>query len=231
MGPEALQQAVAQAGLAAVGIGFLAGFLFSFNPVAMASIPVSLAYVTRAREKRQAILFGTMFIVGMLLVHAAMGFVAGLGGQWVASLVGREWGLVLGPFLILLGLMWTGWLRLPLPAFALKAWRPSAVWSAFVLGAIFSIAVCPICTPALVVLLGASVGLGSPWFGALLLLAFAVGRAVPVAVGAISIGWLENLRELEAYRRAFETVGGIILILSGLYMLNAYFFWLPGLAG
>jgi cytochrome c-type biogenesis protein len=231
MEPEALQQAVAQAGIAAAGIGFLAGLVFSFNPVALASIPVSLAYVTKARERKQAIVFGTMFIVGMLAVHAAMGFVAGLGGQWVKALVGREWGLVLGPLLILLGLMWAGWLRLPLPAFALRATRPSAAWSAFVLGAIFSIAVCPICTPALVVLLGATVGLGSPWVGAMLLLAFAAGRALPVAVGAMSIGWLENLQGLDSYRRAFETGGGLVLILSGLYMLNAYFFWIPALAG
>jgi len=229
--PEALQQAVSHAGIAAIGIGFLAGLLFSFNPVAMASIPVSLAYVTKARERKQAILFGAMFIVGMLVVHAAMGFVAGLGGAWVASLVGREWGLVLGPLLILLGLMWAGWVQLPLPAFALKAKRPSAVWSAFILGAVFSIAVCPVCTPALVVLLGATVGLGSPWIGAALLFAFAVGRSLPVAIGAISIGWLENLRGLDSYRRAFETVGGLTLILSGLYMLNAYYFWLPALAG
>ena len=231
MTPEVLQQAVANAGIAAIGIGFLAGLFFSFNPVAMASIPVSLAYVTKARERKQAILFGVMFIVGMLIVHTAMGFAAGLGGLWVASLVGREWGLVLGPFLILLGLMWAGWVRLPLPAFALKAKRPSAVWSAFILGAVFSIAVCPVCTPALVVLLGATVGLGSPWIGAALLLAFAVGRALPVAIGAISIGWLENLRGLDSYRRAFETVGGLTLILSGLYMLNAYYFWIPSLAG
>jgi len=229
--PEVLQQAVANAGIAAIGIGFLAGLLFSFNPVAMASIPVSLAYVTRARERKQAILFALMFIIGMLVIHTAMGFVAGLGGLWVASLVGREWGLVLGPFLILLGLMWAGWVRLPLPAFAMKAKRPSAVWSAFILGAVFSIAVCPVCTPALVVLLGATVGLGSPWIGAALLLAFAVGRSLPVAIGAISIGWLENLRGLDSYRRAFETVGGLTLILSGLYMLNAYYFWLPALAG
>lgn len=231
MEPEAIQQAVANAGLAAVGVGFLAGLLFSFNPVAMASIPVSLAYVTKAREKKQAILFGAMFIVGMLVVHTAMGIVAGFGGSWVASLVGREWGLILGPFLILLGLMWTGWVRLPLPAFALRAKRPSAIWSAFLLGAIFSVAVCPVCTPALVVLLGAAAGLSSPWIGAALLLAFAVGRAIPVAIGAVSIGWLENLRGLDSYRRAFETLGGVVLILSGVYMLNAYFFWLPALAG
>jgi len=103
--PEALQQAVENVGIAAIGVAFFAGLLFSFNPVALASIPVSLAYVTKAREKKQAVLFGGMFILGMLLIHAAMGFVAGLGGLWVASLLGRGWGLVLGPFLILLGLM------------------------------------------------------------------------------------------------------------------------------
>lgn len=231
MEPEALQQAVAQADLAAIGVGFLAGFLFSFNPVAMASIPVSLAYVTKARERKQAVFFGTMFIVGMLVVHAVLGFIAGLGGSWVFALLGREWGLALGPLLIVLGLMWVGWLRLPLPAFALKARRPSAAWSAFVLGAIFSVAICPVCTPALVVFLGATVGLASPWTGAVLLLAFGAGRAVPVAMGAVSIGWLENMRGLDTYRRIFETLGGVVLILSGLYMLNAYFFWLPTLAG
>jgi cytochrome c-type biogenesis protein len=31
-------------------------------------------------------------------------------------------------------------------------------------------------------------------------------------------------------RRAFETVGGLTLKLTGLYMLNAYFFWVPVLA-
>lgn len=230
MEPDALRQAVEQAGIAAVGVGFLSGLVFSFNPVALASIPVSLAYVTGARERKQAVLFGTMFILGMLITHAALGFIAGLGGRWVASLIGREWGLVVGPLLIVLGLTWAGWIRLPLPAFALRAQRPTASWGAFALGAVFSIAVCPFCTPALLVLLGATAGLGSPWIGAILLLAFGIGRALPVAFGAVSIGWLENLRGLAPYRRIFETAGGVTLIASGLYMLNAYFFWIPALA-
>ncbi|MFZ5681786.1 MAG: cytochrome C biogenesis protein [Rhizobiales bacterium 62-47] len=230
MEADALRQAVEHAGIAAVGIGFLTGLVFSFNPVALASIPVSLAYVTRARERKQAILFGAMFILGMLITHAALGFTAGLGGHWVASLIGREWGLVVGPLLIVLGLVWAGWIRLPLPAFALRAERPTASWGAFVLGAIFSIAVCPFCTPALIVLLGATAGLGSPWIGAVLLLAFGIGRALPVAFGAVSIGWLENLHGLAPYRRIFEMAGGVTLIASGLYMLNAYFFWVPALA-
>lgn len=230
MDADALRQAVTQAGPAAAGIGFLAGLVFSVNPVALAAIPVSLAYVTKARERPQAVQFGAMFILGMLLTHAVLGFAAGLGGHWVESLLGRAWGLLLGPLLILLGLMWPGWLRLPIPALGARARRPVGAWGAFLLGIPFSIAVCPVCTPALVVLLGVVVGLGSPWFGLVLLLAFALGRAVPLALGAVAIGWLENLRRLAGYRRGFEVAGGLTLVASGLYMLNAYFAWIPELA-
>jgi cytochrome c-type biogenesis protein len=172
-----------------------------------------------------------MFILGMIVTHGLLGLIAGLGGQWVESLVGRAWGLLLGPLLILLGLMWPGWIRLPLPALAFRAKRPAGAWGAFLLGVPFSIAVCPVCTPALVVLLGVTAGLGSPWIGVILLLAFALGRAIPVAIGAVTLGWLENLRGLAAYRRLFEIAGGLTLVASGLYMLNAYFFWIPALAG
>ncbi|MCX8252655.1 MAG: hypothetical protein OTI36_01580 [Beijerinckiaceae bacterium] len=84
---------------------------------------------------------------------------------------------------------------------------------------------------ALIVLFGVAVALGSELFGAALLLAFAIGRTIPVALGAIAVGWLEDSRTIgDRYRRAFEAAGGATLILSGLYMLNAYYFWIPMLA-
>lgn len=49
MDGEALRQATEALGPVALGIGFLAGLAFSVNPIALAAIPVSLAYVTRAR--------------------------------------------------------------------------------------------------------------------------------------------------------------------------------------
>jgi cytochrome c-type biogenesis protein len=227
---DSLRLALEHAGIAAVVTSFLAGLVFSFNPVAMAAIPVSLAYVTKARTSRQAFVFAAMFILGMIVIHVVLGLVAGFGGLGVQKLLDRKWGVLIGPVLIVLGLMWPGWLRIPLPAFTFKVKRPNSSFGAFLLGIPFSIAICPICTPALAVLLGVVASLGSPWFGALLLLAFALGRAVPLAVGAWSLGWLENLRFVSAYRRVFEIAGAATLIATGLYMLNAYFFWLPALA-
>ncbi len=230
MDPSALGQAVQHSGFAAVGVGFLTGLFFSLNPVAVAAIPVSLAYVTKARNRSESVTFGSMFILGLIAMHVLLGLLAGLSGLWVARLLGRQWGLVLGPFLILLGLIWPGWLRLPLPTVSVRARRVTGVWGAFTLGMVFSVAVCPFCTPALLVLLGGAASAGSPLLGAALLLAFAIGRSIPVGMGAWAVGWLESLKPFAKYSRAFEVIGGIAPIAAGLYMLNAYFFVIPSLA-
>src|SRR5262249_552220 len=133
------------------------------------------------------------------------------------------------PALIVLGFIWAGWIRLPLPAFSFKAQHPTTLFGAFVLGTAFSVAVCPVCNPEFV-LIGAAAALPSPLFGPLLLLAFAIGRAVPIVVGASAVGWLENLRAFSRYQKPIEVLGGLTLMVFGLYMLNAYYFWIPALA-
>jgi cytochrome c-type biogenesis protein len=81
------------------------------------------------------------------------------------------------------------------------------------------------------VLLGIGAGIGSPLFGATLLFAFAIGRAIPVILGAAAVGWLESLAKLQRYQKTFEVAGAVTLVLAGLYMLNAYYFVIPSLAG
>jgi len=112
----------------------------------------------------------------------------------------------------------------------MRARRTANTWGAVALGASFSVAVCPACTPALVVLLGIAAGVGSPLFGVLLLLAFSVGRAVPIALGASTMSWIEARANLKRSRRVLQIAGGLVLVLSGLYLLNGYFFIIPGLA-
>jgi cytochrome c-type biogenesis protein len=231
MTPESISALVSQSLPAAMAAGFIAGFLFSFNPVALGAIPVSLAYVTKSREAREAALYGTLFLAGLVATHLALGVVAGLGGLWVKSLLGRGWGLIVGPVLIALGLVWVGWLRLPAFAMNLRPKRATSTWGALTLGAIFTVAICPICTPALAVLVGVAAASSSLLVGGALLLAFGLGRAIPIALGAYAVGWLEHLKGLARFQRRFEVIGGVLLMLSGLYMLNAVLFVIPELAG
>jgi cytochrome c-type biogenesis protein len=105
------------------------------------------------------------------------------------------------------GLMWPGWSTLPLP---------TTVLGAFALGVVLAVAVCPDCTPALVILLGAAAGIASPLFGAIMLLVFAIGRAIPIVLSAWAVGWMENLRVLARYQKGFEIAGAVTSIASGL---------------
>ena len=220
LGSQALGLSLAHASWSGLGLSFLAGFIFSFNPVSFASIPMMLAYVTRAHAERRAVLMGGSFVLGMISTHVVLGVGAAIGGEGIKAVLGREWGLLLGPVLIVLGLVWAGWLKLRLPWFGLRARKVSGIGGAFLLAIPFSIAVCPFCTPALLVTLTASAAIGSAGFGFALLLAFALGRSIPILIGAWSMGWLESLSILSRYQRGFETVAGIVLILTGLYLLN-----------
>lgn len=207
-----------------LGVAFVTGLIFSFNTVAVAAIPVTLAYVTKAHAPRRALLFGGAFIAGLLATHAVLGVGAALGGAWVQRVMGREWGLVLGPILIVLGLIWPGWLKLRLPWFSMRGRFVAGPWGAFLLAIPFSVAICPFCTPALLVMLTSAAAIGSVAFGSALLLAFALGRSVPIILGAWAVGWLESLKALTRWQKAFEIAGALVLIGSGAYLINEYFF-------
>ncbi len=221
---QVLQETFLQASFAGVALAFLAGFVFSFNPVSFASIPVVLAYVTRAHEKRQALSLGGAFIFGLILTHVLLGVAAASGGEWVQTIMGRQWGLLLGPVLIVTGLMWAGWLNIKLPWFSMRGKKVTGHRGAFLLAIPFSVAICPFCAPALLVALTASAAIGSIAFGGLLLFAFALGRSIPILLGAWSMGWLESLQVVARHHHVFELVGGLTLIFMGLYMLNEYLF-------
>lgn len=220
---ESLRLALTEPGLASLGVAFAAGFLFSINTVAIAAIPVTLAYVTKAHEPRRAALLGGAFIAGLLATHIALGVAAALGGEWVKGAMGREWGLALGPVLIALGLMWPGWLKLRIPWFALRGRVVSGPWGAFLLAIPFSVAICPFCTPALLVTLTAAAAIGSVPFAVALLGAFGLGRSVLIALGAVSLGWLESFQAFTRWQKSFEVIGGLALILSGVYLIREYF--------
>ena len=212
-----------QAGLLGLGAALVTGFLFSFNPASFATVPVVLAYVTKARALKEAVMLCGGFIVGMITTHVVLGIGAALGGDWISDIMDQRWNVLLGAVLIVLGVVWAGWLKIPIPWFSVKGQRVATVWGAFLLGIPFTVGICPACSPGLWIALSASAAIGSVLYGAILLLVFAVGRTLPVLIGAVGVGYLESLKPLSAWHRRFEVVGGTIMIFVGLYLLNEYF--------
>lgn len=216
--------------LAALAIGFGTGFLFSFEPLALASLAVGVTYVTRGRTRSSALWLTGAFLTGMIVTQAFLGGAAAIGGQWVHQIMGRQWGLILGPVAILIGLLWTGWIRVRLNWFYLRTRRVEGVLGAFLLGIPFAVAVCPFCTPALLVMLTASAAAHSLPFGIALLFSFAIGRSLPVLVGASGLAWLENFPGMAQSTPVLKVMGGVVMMAMGLYLLNGYFYWIPVLA-
>lgn len=223
---ESLRAALNQPSLFGLGLGFVTGFIFSFNPVAIAAIPVALAYVTKAHETKRAMWLGGAFIAGLITTHVVLGVAAALGGDWVKGVMGRGWGLFLGPLLIVLGLIWPGWLKFRMPWLSFRGRMVSGMWGAFLLAIPFSVAICPFCTPALLVMLTAAAGIGSVPFGIALLGAFALGRSVPIVLGALGVGWLESLKVFTRWQKVFEIAGALALIGSGVYLIDQYFLFM-----
>ena len=220
---DLLEQSLQTASWSGIIIAFIAGFVFSFNPVSFASVPVMLAYVSKSHHKRKGLILAGAFIMGLITTHIVLGIVAAFGGEWVQQVMGREWDWVLGSILIIMGLMWSGLVKIRLPWFGMKAHKVNNLWGAFLLGIPFSIAICPFCTPALMVTLTASAAIGSVPFGGALLFSFALGRSIPVALGAFGMGWLENFKILSKHQRFFEVLAGVLLVLAGLYVIRQYY--------
>lgn len=218
-------------GPSALGLSFLAGATFGLSPLPLAALPVALAHLSRCPDEKARHLWIGLFFLGTVATHAALGATAGLGGRWGQALIGRHWAVPAGAILIALGALWVGIVRLPVGRIGLAAWRVSKPWSAFLLGIPFTVAVCPVCTPALVVALGMSLGAGSPLGGAALLMVFAIGRMAPILLGTWVLARLARAPVFSGIRRSIEIGAGLVLIVTGLFLLNSYFFWVPALAG
>lgn len=80
-----------------------------------------------------------------------------------------------------------------------------------------------VCTPALLVTLTAAAAIGSVPFSIALLGAFGLRRSVLIALGAVSLGWLESFKAFTRWQKAFEVIGGLVLMASGAYLINEYF--------
>ena len=86
-----------------------------------------------------------------------------------------------------------------------------------ILGGFFSV---PCATPVLVALLAVVAGKGSPAWGALLLLFYALGHGVLTVVAGTSLGWCRNFPSKYArLSQALKLIMGGAILLLGFYLL------------
>ena len=91
--------------------------------------------------------------------------------------------------------------------------RRASVQGAFLYGVLFSVATITTSAGPLMLLLTVAAAIGRPVYGALLSLAYAVGRGAPFLALAIFSGRVQHwLERVESLRRPFEIVSGAALV-------------------
>ena len=174
----------------------------------------------RARRRYGAAL-AVSFFLGLLLSLVALGIIAALLGRvlarWDAAFAG---GAALITLLAGLAALFGPALRRRVPDPAVR--RRGGILGSFLYGLVYSVATITSSAGPLLLLLTISAAVGRPLYGALIALAFAIGRGFPFLLLGLFAGRVAAwIARVERYRRPVEALSGIVLI-----GLSGYFVWL-----
>ena len=210
------------------------GILTSISPCPLATNITAISFVgRRTGSSRGVLLSGLLYTLGRALVYTAIGvlLVMSLLSAPTVSITLQTWmNKLLGPILILVGMVMLGLLRISLRGRGMseRLQRRVERWGVFGalgLGALFALSFCPVsATLFFGSLLPLAVKHGS---GILLPFIYGIGTAIPVVIFAIVLAfgarWLGKLFErVTQVERWMRVITGIVFIGVGIYMSLMY---------
>jgi cytochrome c-type biogenesis protein len=222
--------------LSAVGLAFLAGLVSFISPCVLPLLPVYLSFISgvgveQLGARRGRLLWTSLlFVAGFTLVFVLMG--AGAGGVGRLLLRYRqELAVAAGAFIAISGLVVAGILPLPKPVQRVTP-RHAGAGGAFLTGMALAIGWTPCVGYVLGAILGMAASSQSAASGALLLLVYSAGLAVPFVVAAVAFDWMTaRLGGIKRHAHAIQVGAGLLLTVFGvllmLGMLDQLSRWLP----
>ena len=215
---------------------FWLGLLTSVSPCPLATNIAAVGLISQEVTRPAKVLgAAAAYMAGRMLTYAALAFVLTVGLLAIPDVsffLENHANSILGPALILAGMLILDMVRLPLPdfnkstvaGFLTRRCGPAAP---FAMGAIFALAFCPVS--------------GALYFGSLIPLAirfksplalplvYAAGTALPallasilLSAGAKSLG--ETLNLMAAFESKARKATGVVFIAAGIYLSLKYAF-------
>lgn len=219
----------------AIGMAAWLGILTSISPCPLATNIAAISFIGRRVDRPSHVLWtGVLYTLGRMMTYVLLGWVlvasllsAPVLSHWLQKYMNQ----LLGPLLIVVGMVLLGLLSLSLPVSgSLAQWVQKRVgsgglWGAWLLGVVFALSFCPV---SAFLFFGSLVPLSIKHeSGILLPLVYGLGTALPVfgfgvlvAVGANSLGRVFNhITRFELWAR--RLTGGLFLAI-GIYYTLAY---------
>jgi len=210
--------------LAALGC-FLWGMVsVLLSPCHLASIPLIVAYVggqERAIDPKQAVVFSVLFATGLFITIALIGFICALLGRMLGD-VGNYWQILIGAILIWVSLGMLGVEKCSMSGSLLYRLNLKGFVGAFVLGLAYGV-LSGSCTFGFIAPILAIITVqGKIATGVLLIVLFAVGHCLPIAIAGSSTAAVRKLMESSTWLGAgnwFRKGAGVLIGLLGLYFI------------
>ena len=211
---------------------FLLGLLTAISPCPLATNLTAIGYIGKdIEDRRRVFLNGLLYTAGRIVAYTVLGLVLILIIRQGASMFGIQkfigtWGeMLLGPALIVIGLLMLFSQRLQLPQFGFNGSNVEGLKrhggrGAFLLGVLFAMAFCPTSGMfyfGMLIPMSATATMGY-----LLPVVFAIATALPVLIVAWLLafsmqevgrfyGWMKDIE------RWTTIIVGVLFVLIGLY--------------
>ena len=220
--------------LISFGTALWLGILTSISPCPLATNVAAISFLAKKiTHPFFVLLSGIAYTLGRMVTYALLGFIlinSIMGIPQVAQFLQKYMGKALGPILIVTGLILLDVIKINFSGLSLSQKHhnklaEAGVPGAFLLGAVFALAFCPV---SAALFFGSLIPLAlQSKFGVTLPFIYGIGTGLPVLVFAIAIAagitslsrWFNKLTQLELYMRK---ITGAIFILVGAYYIGIY---------
>jgi thiol:disulfide interchange protein DsbD len=226
---QSLEGLLRERPFAAIPLLFMAGVATSITPCIYPMIPITAGVLGGAgaagRTRRQTALLTLTYVLGLALVYAVLGLVAGLTGSLFGAISANRWAyFTIGNLLLIFALAMLDVIPVAAPQ-KLVAWASrigaGSYGGAFLMGATSGLVAAPCGAPAFAAVLTFVAATKSGMLGFIYLFVFSLGMTALLVVVGLSSGALARLPRSGRWLSIVKKISGLLLLAVAEYYFIA----------
>jgi cytochrome c-type biogenesis protein len=213
---------------------FILGLMTAISPCPLATNISAIGFISQDIENRRRVfLKGLVYTLGRAITYTGLGIILYLGASKMnVSMLFQGWGeKILGPLLIIIGLLMLDFIKMRFPGFSgltekMGEHSKRSYWGALLLGMVFAMAFCPY-SGVLYFALLIPITIASA-SGLYLPVVFAFATGLPVIIFAwllaYAIGNVGKLYDrIKTFELWFRRIVAVLFIMIGIYYIFIFF--------